>query len=348
MPGNADIGSGPHIRGSASPPSSIASRDEAPLPSLPGPRRSTPCWSTLSVFVASVAAGLEPRRREPALAVRGARLGDRRRRCSSTAGCCAAASRSLEQPHRHDGAGQPRLRRPDARTTRRADSAEVARLTARLQPHARPPARGAPRRRRGGPARPGGGAPRASPRTSTTRSTRRSPRSCCAWRRRSRTRRPTLRRELRRDQAARQPGDGRAAAARPPAAPHRARRPRPDPRPAHAGARLRRAHGHRRGLPPARRHAAAVGRPAARHLPRRAGEPLQRGAALGRRVASHVELSFVGRTVLRVRDDGRGFQTRRGQAGSACRACASGRLLVGGQLAIHSGRGGTTVELTMH
>ncbi len=47
-----------------------------------------------------------------------------------------------------------------------------------------------------------------------------------------------------RDQAARRPRDGRAAAHRPRAAPDRARRPRPDPRAAVAGRRLRRAHRH--------------------------------------------------------------------------------------------------------
>jgi two-component system, NarL family, sensor histidine kinase UhpB len=62
-----------------------------------------------------------------------------------------------------------------------------------------------------------------------------------------------------------------------------------------------------------------------------------------------VELSFVGRTVLRVRDDGHGFKvssngrTRLGVSGMRERA-----LLVGGNLAIFSTPGeGTTIELTM-
>ena len=63
-----------------------------------------------------------------------------------------------------------------------------------------------------------------------------------------------------------------------------------------------------------------------------------------------VELNFVGRTVLRVRDDGRGFLTvntngrnRLGVSGMRERA-----LLVGGNLAIFSTPGeGTTIELTM-
>jgi two-component system, NarL family, sensor histidine kinase UhpB len=62
-----------------------------------------------------------------------------------------------------------------------------------------------------------------------------------------------------------------------------------------------------------------------------------------------VELSFVGRTVLRVRDDGEGFRingsgrTRLGVSGMRERA-----LLVGGQLSIFSEPGdGTTIELTM-
>jgi two-component system, NarL family, sensor histidine kinase UhpB len=62
-----------------------------------------------------------------------------------------------------------------------------------------------------------------------------------------------------------------------------------------------------------------------------------------------VELSFVGRTVLRVRDDGYGFKTngngrtRLGVSGMRERA-----LLVGGRLAVFSAPGeGTTVEVTM-
>jgi two-component system, NarL family, sensor histidine kinase UhpB len=63
-----------------------------------------------------------------------------------------------------------------------------------------------------------------------------------------------------------------------------------------------------------------------------------------------VELNFVGRTVLRVKDDGRGFMTvntngrnRLGVSGMRERA-----LLVGGSLAIFSTPGeGTTIELTM-
>ena len=62
-----------------------------------------------------------------------------------------------------------------------------------------------------------------------------------------------------------------------------------------------------------------------------------------------VDLSFVGRTLLRVRDDGSGFvalpngSARLGVSGMRERA-----LLVGGRLDIHSAPGeGTTVELTM-
>jgi two-component system sensor histidine kinase UhpB len=60
-----------------------------------------------------------------------------------------------------------------------------------------------------------------------------------------------------------------------------------------------------------------------------------------------VELSFVGRTVLRVRDDGAGFKSlprgRLGVSGMRERA-----LLVGGSLEIFSNPGqGTTIELTM-
>jgi two-component system sensor histidine kinase UhpB len=62
-----------------------------------------------------------------------------------------------------------------------------------------------------------------------------------------------------------------------------------------------------------------------------------------------VELSFVGRTVLRVKDDGGGFKalpngrSRLGVSGMRERA-----LLVGGHLSIFSEPGdGTTIELTM-
>ena len=51
------------------------------------------------------------------------------------------------------------------------------------------------------------------------------------------------------DAGAREPGDGRAARARPPAAPDRARRPRPRRRARLAGLRLRPAHGHAGALP---------------------------------------------------------------------------------------------------
>jgi len=64
-----------------------------------------------------------------------------------------------------------------------------------------------------------------------------------------------------------------------------------------------------------------------------------------------VELNFVGRTVLRVRDDGRGFATGNGN-GRNNRLGVSGMreraLLVGGRLNIFSSPGeGTTIELTM-
>jgi two-component system sensor histidine kinase UhpB len=63
-----------------------------------------------------------------------------------------------------------------------------------------------------------------------------------------------------------------------------------------------------------------------------------------------VELSFVGRTVLRVRDDGRGF-TRAAQNGRARLGLSGMReraLLVGGALNVFSAPGeGTTIELTM-
>jgi two-component system, NarL family, sensor histidine kinase UhpB len=62
-----------------------------------------------------------------------------------------------------------------------------------------------------------------------------------------------------------------------------------------------------------------------------------------------VELSFVGRTVLRIRDDGRGFKTpRNGRARLGVSGMRERALLVGGHLTIFSEPGdGTTIELTM-
>jgi two-component system sensor histidine kinase UhpB len=70
-----------------------------------------------------------------------------------------------------------------------------------------------------------------------------------------------------------------------------------------------------------------------------------------------VELSFVGRTVLRVRDDGAGFADRPGRANGRPRGRVGGlglsgmrerALLVGGNLDVFTSPGaGTTIELTM-
>ncbi|MFN8132728.1 MAG: sensor histidine kinase [Solirubrobacteraceae bacterium] len=60
-----------------------------------------------------------------------------------------------------------------------------------------------------------------------------------------------------------------------------------------------------------------------------------------------VELSFVGRTVLQVRDDGIGLPARR-NGGLGLSGMRERALLAGGRLSIHSERGsGTTVTLTM-
>jgi two-component system sensor histidine kinase UhpB len=60
-----------------------------------------------------------------------------------------------------------------------------------------------------------------------------------------------------------------------------------------------------------------------------------------------VELSFVGRTVLRIADDGRGVQGER-NGGLGLTGMQERALLVGGDLDIHSANGrGTTVTLTM-
>jgi two-component system sensor histidine kinase UhpB len=63
-----------------------------------------------------------------------------------------------------------------------------------------------------------------------------------------------------------------------------------------------------------------------------------------------VELSFVGRTILRVRDDGDGFNvsTANGRARLGVSGMRERALLVGGHLTIFSEPGdGTTIELTM-
>src|SRR5919109_3425787 len=64
-----------------------------------------------------------------------------------------------------------------------------------------------------------------------------------------------------------------------------------------------------------------------------------------------VELSFVGRTVLRVRDDGHGFAglpSSNGRARLGLSGMRERALLVGGNLAVYSEPGdGTTIELTM-
>jgi two-component system, NarL family, sensor histidine kinase UhpB len=60
-----------------------------------------------------------------------------------------------------------------------------------------------------------------------------------------------------------------------------------------------------------------------------------------------VELSFIGRTVLRVSDDGGGFTTRR-DGGLGLSGMRERALLVGGHLSIWSAQGhGTRVELTL-
>ena len=62
-----------------------------------------------------------------------------------------------------------------------------------------------------------------------------------------------------------------------------------------------------------------------------------------------VELSFVGRTVLRVRDDGEGFRVNgSGRARLGVSGMRERALLIGGHLSIFSEPGdGTTIELTM-
>jgi two-component system sensor histidine kinase UhpB len=60
-----------------------------------------------------------------------------------------------------------------------------------------------------------------------------------------------------------------------------------------------------------------------------------------------VELSFIGRTVLRISDDGHGFEAAR-DGGLGLSGMRERALLAGGQLSIWSGEGqGTRVELTI-
>src|SRR3954447_8658094 len=68
--------------------------------------------------------------------------------------------------------------------------------------------------------------------------------------------------------------------------------------------------------------------------------------------AVRVELSSIGRTILRVRDDGCGFKIANGNGSARSRLGVSGMreraLLVGGRLNVFSAPGeGTTIELTM-
>ena len=89
-----------------------------------------------------------------------------------------------------------------------------------------------------------------------------------------------------------------------------------------------------------------------------AGEPVQHRQARRRAARVDVELSFVGRTVLRVRDDGGGFDAaRRRRVNGRARGRPGGlglsgmrerALLVGGNLDVFTAPGaGTTIELTM-
>ncbi len=159
-----------------------------------------------------------------------------------------------------------------------------------------------------------------------------------------------LRSELQGDPAPGHAGHGGAAHARPPAAPDRARRPRPRAGARVPGLRLRRAHGHPDELPPPRRSAAAVDEEQL-VLYRVTQESLSNVVQHSGASSVRVELSAIGRTVLRVRDDGCGFavpahgEPRNSLGVSGMRERA---LLVGGRLNVFSAPGeGTTIELTM-
>jgi two-component system sensor histidine kinase UhpB len=79
-------------------------------------------------------------------------------------------------------------------------------------------------------------------------------------------------------------------------------------------------------------------RAAARDLPRHAGEPLQHRPALRRASKVDVELSFIGRTILRISDDGDGFTTSR-NGGLGLSGMRERALLAGGHLSIWSAKG---------
>ena len=117
--------------------------------------------------------------------------------------------------------------------------------------------------------------------------------------------------------------------------------------------------GHRTGIEARfHRHGAGAGalrRGAARHLPRHAGEPEQHRPALGRARASTSTSRSSGTIVLRITDDGGGFdddapgaRPRRRRGGLGLSGMRERALLIGGHLNIFSAPGqGTTIELTM-
>ena len=163
---------------------------------------------------------------------------------------------------------------------------------------------------------------------------------------------PHLVGRARRHQGARHPGDGGAAAPRARAAPDRARRPRPRPRARVADRRLRRAHGHPLAL--RRRRPATCPELSDEEqlvIYRVTQESLSNVVQHAGASRVDVELNTVGRTVLRVRDDGKGFESRNGHRGRNRLGVSGMReraLLVGGNLSIFSTPGeGTTIELTM-
>ena len=139
---------------------------------------------------------------------------------------------------------------------------------------------------------------------------------------RERTAGPAAR--ARRDQAPVHPGDGGAAGARPAAPSCGARRPWPDPRAPQPGPGVLRPDRHARDVQLPRPDVVAHARAAAGRSTASRRRACRTSPSTRRRSKVDVELSFIGRTMLRISDDGRGFTASR-DGGLGFRGCASAR-----------------------
>ena len=326
----------------------------APARSSPRSSRSTPSSSPSprSSPRSSRATGCQ--RRRPARGPAAARPRRRQRRAAQLAAAARAAwsrwSRLVQTMERVDLASPGQ--RADA--PRRAPPREVQRLTAGLQPHARPPRGGAPRGRPRRPARPGGGAraDRAGPPRRGQPGADRDPAAPAG--RRCSDAPPGLRAELKEIQTLATQAMEELLHAGPPAAPDRARRPRPrrprSPRrsPTSASAPASRARFHRHGDVAARSPTRSSSCSTAS---RRRACPTSSSTRGAQRASTS---SFV-RRPHRAAHPRRRPRLRPAPATATRRAAGLGvsgmrerALLVGGRLNIFSAPGeGTTIELTM-